>query len=92
VAERGRALKPLEQQIAAAEKTITDREVEMRYLNDAMMAAAGDQNGERIRELSQALAACQAAIDAAFGELETATAAYEALQDKFEQRRMEMET
>jgi ATP-binding cassette subfamily F protein 3 len=92
VAERARALKPLERQIAAAEKTITDREVEMGYLNDAMMAAAGDQDGERIRELSRALAACQAAIDAAFGDLETATAAYEALKHSFEQRRMEMET
>jgi ATP-binding cassette subfamily F protein 3 len=92
VAERARALKPLERRIAAAEKTITDREVEMGYLNDAMMAAAGDQDGERIRELSRALAACQAAIDAAFGDLETATAAFEALKHSFEQRRMEMET
>ncbi|MFA7424248.1 MAG: ABC-F family ATP-binding cassette domain-containing protein [Desulfosarcinaceae bacterium] len=92
VVERARALKPFEQQIAAAEKTITDREEEMGYLNDAMMAAARDQDGERIRELSQALAACQAAIDAAFGDLETATAAYEALKETFEQRRMEMET
>ncbi|HDI58896.1 MAG TPA: ABC-F family ATP-binding cassette domain-containing protein [Desulfobacteraceae bacterium] len=92
VAERARALKPLEQQIAAAEKTITDRETEMGYLNDAMMAAAGCQDSERIRELSRLLAACQAAIDAAFVDLETATAAHEALKEEFEQRRKEMET
>ncbi len=91
VAERARALKPLEKAIAAAEATITEREVELGYLNDAMMAAASDKDGQRIQDLSKALAACQATIDAAFADLENATDRYEALKAEYEQRRMDME-
>ena len=91
VAERARAIKPLEKQIAAAEATIEAREVEMGYLNDAMVAASQQKDGNRIRELSQALHAGQQTIDAAFAELESATDQLEALKAEFEQRRKEID-
>ena len=91
VAERARVSKPLEKRIAVAEATIEGREVEMGYLNDAMVTASQQKDGGRIRELSQALHACQQTIDAAFAELETATEALEALKAEFEQRRKEID-
>ncbi len=92
VADRARVLKPLEKRIATAEKTIEEREVETGYLNDAMVAASQAQDGERIRELSQALHVCQQTIDAAFAELEAATDEFEARKREFEARRKEIES
>jgi ATP-binding cassette subfamily F protein 3 len=91
VAERARVLRPLEKRIAAAERTIEAREVEMGYLNDALVAASQQSDGERIRELSQALHRCQETIEAAFADLEAATDEIEARKKEFEQRRKEIE-
>lgn len=73
VAERSRALKPLEQKIARIEAGIEKDEKTLARLNEAMQAASESGDAARIVALSRELHDCQARIDADFERLETLT-------------------
>jgi len=68
--ERGKALKPVEKKTAEAENIIDACEKELARLNEAMQAAAEQQDGDRIKELSRSIHTCQSAIEERFAELE----------------------
>jgi chromosome segregation ATPase len=70
IARRSREAAPLEKRFSKIENQIETREAELTQLNHSMQQAAQDKDGNRIGELSQAIHACQAAIDRLFEELE----------------------
>ena len=77
LAERSRILRPLEQTIAKIENDIDANEKTLDNLTQDMQSATAEGNGTRIADLSQAIHACQSAIDQLFDELEVHTANYE---------------
>ena len=77
LAERSRTLRPLEQAIAKIENDIDAKEKTLDNLTQDMQTATAEGNGTRIADLSQAIHACQSAIDQLFDDLEIHTADYE---------------
>lgn len=71
IGERSRRLKPINQTIENAESGIETEEARLETLNQEMVQASQDQDGQRIAELSPAIRKCQERIDALFNELET---------------------
>lgn len=71
IGERSRRLKPINQAIEKMENTIEIEETRLGTLNQEMVQASQNQDGQRIAELSPAIRQCQEAIDALFSELET---------------------
>jgi ATP-binding cassette subfamily F protein 3 len=71
IGERSRRLKPINQAIEKTENGIETEEARLESLNQEMVRASQDQDGQRIAELSPAIRQCQEAIDALFSDLET---------------------
>jgi ATP-binding cassette, subfamily F, member 3 len=69
IAERSRALKPMEERITALETRIDEYESRLKGLVERMQVATMKKDGRGIAELSQAIHRCQADIDVAFDEL-----------------------
>ncbi|MFZ7125928.1 MAG: ATP-binding cassette domain-containing protein [Desulfobacterales bacterium] len=91
VAERGRALKPINDRIAATERRFETEERRLGKLQDEMQAASERQDASKITELAKAIHDCQEAVDALFGELEALTEQMEELQRRFDDRLSELE-
>jgi ATP-binding cassette subfamily F protein 3 len=70
IAQRSKAVKPLQNKISRLENDIENREAELNHLNESMQQASQNQDGPRIVELSQAIHSCQSAIDQLFDKLE----------------------
>ncbi|MBW2605542.1 MAG: ABC-F family ATP-binding cassette domain-containing protein [Deltaproteobacteria bacterium] len=77
VAERSRALKPLEQQILRIENRIEKHENEIDELNTDLLTASQAGDGKNIGVLSRSIHSCRSAIDNLFEELEHSTIALE---------------
>ena len=86
LAERGKAVKPVEKKIAEAENIIDACEKELARLNEAMQAAAEQQDGDRIKELSRSIHTCQSAIEERFAELENMSEIIEEKGKVFDQK------
>jgi ATP-binding cassette subfamily F protein 3 len=71
IGERSRRLKPINQAIEKTESTIEIEETRLENLNQEMVQASQDQDGQRIAELSPATRQCREAIDTLFSDLET---------------------
>ena len=91
LAERGKAVKPVEKKIAEAENIIDACEKELARLNEAMQAAAEQQDGDRIKELSRAIHTCQSAIEERFAELEEMSEIIEEKGKVFDQKLAELD-
>jgi ATP-binding cassette subfamily F protein 3 len=85
-AERSRALKPLENRISRAENEIGTEEKKLQDLGKEMAEASRAQDGNRIREISQAIHTCQTTIDKRFDELEKLTALLDRERAVFDKR------
>jgi ATP-binding cassette, subfamily F, member 3 len=70
IGERSRRLKPINRAIEKTENTIEIEETRLETLNQEMVQASQDQDGQRIAELSPLIRQCQESIDALFSELE----------------------
>jgi ATP-binding cassette subfamily F protein 3 len=70
IAQRSKAIKPLQNQFSRLENDIENREVELNRLNESMQQASQNQDGPKIVELSQAIHSCQSTIDQLFDKLE----------------------
>lgn len=92
VAERSRALNPLEQRILRIEKRIEKHENELRKLNADLLTASQDGDGEKIGVLSRSTHNCRSAIDNLFDELEHYTIALEEQKAIFEKKLEELES
>ena len=77
IAERSKALNPLQQRLQKLETDIETQEEKLDHLNQSMQIASQDQDGQQIAELSRTIHQCQSEIDRLFDELETATEEYE---------------
>ena len=77
IAERSKAINPLQQRLKKLETDIDTHEKKLEHLNQSMQTATQDQDGQQIAELSRAIHQCQSEIDRLFDELETATEEYE---------------
>ncbi len=91
IADRSKALKPLEQRILSIENRIEKYENELNALNADMMAASQAGDGEKIGTISRSIHRCQSAIDVLFDELEQSTANLEEKKAEFEKKRDHLE-
>ncbi len=91
IAERSKALKPLEQRILGIENRIEKHEKELDGLNADMMTASKAGDGEKIGDLSRSIHRCQSAINTLFDELEQSTVMFEKQKAIFEKKREHLE-
>jgi len=91
VAERSRALKPIEQRILSIENRIEKHENELDELNADLLAASQAGDGDKIGVLSRSVHTCRSAIDNLFEELEQSTIALEEQKNIFEEKLEQLE-
>ncbi len=77
IAERSKAINPLQQRLKKLETDIETQEENLNHLNQSMQIASQGRDGQQIAKLSRAMHQCQSEIDRLFEELETATEEYE---------------
>jgi len=92
VAERSRALKPLEQGILRIENSIVKQENELNELNADLLTASQAGDGEKIAVLSRSIHNCRSAIDNLFEKLEQSTTALEEQKTIFEKKLEQLES
>jgi ATP-binding cassette subfamily F protein 3 len=92
VAERSRALKPIEQRILSIENRIEKHENDLDGLNADLLAASQAGDGEKIGVLSRSIHSCRSAIDNLFEELEQSTIALEEQKTIFEEKLEQLES
>ena len=71
LAEKSKALKPVETAINKTEKEIELNEIRLTTLNQELIKASNANDGPKIGETGREVHKCQAAIDNGFDELET---------------------
>jgi ATP-binding cassette subfamily F protein 3 len=91
VTEKSRVLKPVEDQIAAAESDIEKNEAALEQLTQEMAAVSQEGDGARIGPLSQRIRACEQIIESRFAEMEAMDDQRRRLEKKFEKRLAELD-
>ncbi len=91
ITEKSRVLKPMEDAIATAEQEIEKNEALLEQLNQKMVDASQQGDGDRIGPLSQKIRNCQEIIETRFGEMEQMDDQRQRLEKKFEKRLAELE-
>ncbi len=91
IAQRSRALKPVETRIAQTEALIEQNESKIAALNEAVMQAVKSQDGRRIAELSKDIHGCERAIEELFDALEKLSEAHRAQQTEFDLKLSELD-
>jgi ATP-binding cassette subfamily F protein 3 len=91
IAQRSRALRPLETRIAAVEKDIECRDAALRDLNGQLVKASQDRQGTKVVEVSKAMHQTKKAIDGLLEELEKLTAAHEEKKAGYDKRMRELD-
>ncbi|MGZ5480178.1 MAG: ATP-binding cassette domain-containing protein, partial [Candidatus Aminicenantales bacterium] len=77
IAERSRALRPLEARIAEIEKSVETNDAALRELNGQLVKASQDRNGAKVVEVSKTMHQTKKTMDGLLEELEKITAEYE---------------
>ncbi len=77
IRERSAVLKPIELKITETENTIDVNETELNRLNEAMVEASHEQNGSKIKDISQSINKCKSVINSSFDLLEKLTLEFE---------------
>ncbi|MGE5257706.1 MAG: ATP-binding cassette domain-containing protein [Hyphomicrobiales bacterium] len=91
LARRGRALKPLEQEMKQLERGIEEQDGKMAQLTRAMQAASEGRDGAKIAAISQSIHVCQKEIDRLFDALDRATRNHEDLDAGFDRELAEVD-
>jgi len=91
IAERSRALKPLEKRIFCIENSIEKHDDELNKLNSDLLTASQAGDGEKIGMLSRSIHTCRSAIDNLFDKLEQSTIALEEQKTIFERKLEQLE-
>ncbi len=91
VAEKSRALRPLEHRIAALEKKAEKAEADLTRMNKEIVEASQARNGARIADLSKSLHQRKKDVDACLEELEPLLAEHEVKKAAFDQRLAELD-
>lgn len=91
IAERGRALSPLEEEIRRVEQSIIDLERKIEEENGALVRASRAGQGSSIAALSISIHECHKKIEGLFEELEVLSTTHAARMQDFEARFEELE-
>jgi ATP-binding cassette subfamily F protein 3 len=91
VAERSRALRPLESRMAEIEKSVETNDAALRDLNARLVKASQDRNGAAVVEVSKAMHQTKKTIDGLLEELETVTAEHEEKKAGYDKRMRELD-
>ena len=91
VAERSRALRPIETRLAAIEKDVEAHDAALRRLNGELVKASESRQGARVVEVSKEMHRTKKTIDGLFEELEKLTADHEAKKAGFDARMQELD-
>ena len=91
IAERSRALRPLETRMAEIEKSVETRDVSLRDLNTQLVQASQDRNGTKVVEVSKTMHQTKKTIDGLLEELEQVTAEYEHKKAGYDKRMRELD-
>jgi len=91
IAERSRALRPLEARIAEIEKCVDADDAALRDLNSRLVKASQDRQGAKVVEVSKAMHQTKKAIDGLLEELEKITADYDTRKAAFDARMREFD-
>jgi ATP-binding cassette subfamily F protein 3 len=84
IIERGKRLKPLEEKIIRAETDIERHEKEITVLNDAMVDAVQNNDGDRIAKISKDIHKLQEQVASRFKEFESLYEKKERIETEFE--------
>ncbi|MBS3809690.1 MAG: ABC transporter ATP-binding protein, partial [Desulfobacterales bacterium] len=91
VSEKGRVLKPIEDQIEQTEEAIIGWEAEIEELNRQIQAASGNKNGTEISRLSRQLNELRQKVDEGFADLERLSSNADARRAEFDAQLEELE-
>ena len=91
VAERSRALRPLETRIAAVEKSVETNDASLRELNAQLVKASQERNGAKVVEVSKTMHQTKKTIDGLLEELEKLTAEYEDKKAGYDKRMRDLD-
>jgi ATP-binding cassette subfamily F protein 3 len=91
VAQRSRALRPLETRMAEIEKCVETNDAALGDLNARLVRASQDRNGAQVVEVSKAMHQTKKTIDGLLEELEAVTAEYEDKRSAFDKRMRELD-
>ncbi len=91
IAERSRALRPLETRIAEIEKSVETSDAALRELNAELVKASGARQGAKVVEVSKAMHKTKKTIDGLFEELERITGEHETLKAGFDAKMRELD-
>lgn len=86
IAERSRALRPLETRIAAIEKGVETHDASLRELNGELVKASQGRQGGKVVEISKAMHQTKKTIDGLLEELEKVTVDYESKKAGFDMK------
>jgi ATP-binding cassette subfamily F protein 3 len=90
LAERARALKPLEGKMASTEAAIETKERELEDFNQAIVAAGRGKRGPEIVEISRAMHRLKEDIDALYRKLETLSEEHRKVQRRYDRELMDV--
>ena len=90
ISEKSKLLKPLEDAISAAEHEIEENEALLEKLNQEMVDASQQGDGDRIGALSQQIRSCQNIIETRFAKMEEKDDQRQRWAKKFEKRLAEL--
>lgn len=91
MAQRSRAVKPLEKKIARAEQVIEEGDLRLQALHGAMQEATAEGDGARIAEVGKSIHACEQEIEAQFARLEALTDQLEQQSRRFDKQLKHLE-
>jgi ATP-binding cassette, subfamily F, member 3 len=91
IADRSKVLGPIQKKIAQIEDAIEEKEVRMKTVNDQLLAASQNGDGEKIQTFSKQLATLEARVESLFSDLEHKTHELEMLNTPFEKQLKELE-
>ncbi|MFN2436779.1 MAG: ABC-F family ATP-binding cassette domain-containing protein [Desulfotignum sp.] len=91
IADRSRILGPIQKKITKIEDAIEACEIQIKTVNDALLTASEDGDGETIQTGSKKLADLEARVEALFQDLETENEKLESMNQPFENQLKELE-
>ncbi|MEN6560726.1 MAG: ABC-F family ATP-binding cassette domain-containing protein [Acidobacteriota bacterium] len=91
VAERSRALRPLEARIAEIEKAVEANDAALRDCNAQLVRASSDRDGARVVEVSKAMHKAKKENDGLLDELEKVTGEYDAKKAGYDSRMRDLD-
>ncbi len=91
IADRSRVLGPIQKKITAVEDAIESCEIRIHAVNESLLTASQEGDGEAIQTFSKQLADLEARVEALFMDLEKETQTLDSMNQPFENQLKELE-